>query len=95
MSRSVDEIEHIFLAVELVVHLDCVALDSDAALALEVHVIEHLGLHVLGGYGVGIFEKAVGKSALAVVDMRYDAEIADVLHSSKNFRLQRYEKFLE
>ena len=83
MSRSVDKVEHILLAVVLVFHLYGVTLDSDAALALEIHVVEHLGLHVLGGYGIGIFQQAVGQGRLAMVDVCYDAEIADILHSWK------------
>lgn len=85
VARSVDEIEHIVLAVEPVVHLDCMALDCDATLAFEVHVVEHLRLEVLGSHGVGIFKQTVGKGALAVVDMGYDTEIADILHTDCKF----------
>jgi hypothetical protein len=30
---------------------------------------------------VGIFEQTVGKSAFAVVDVSYDAEVTDIFHS--------------
>jgi len=29
---------------------------------------------------VGVFEQSVGKGAFAVVDVGYDAEVADILH---------------
>ncbi len=80
MSRSVYEIECIALAVKLIVHLYGVALDGDSAFALQIHVVEHLCFHVLGGYGAGIFKQPVGKRGLAVVDVCYYAEISDILH---------------
>jgi hypothetical protein len=35
-------------------------LNGDAALALEVHCIEHLGLHLARGHRAGQLEQAVG-----------------------------------
>jgi len=32
------------------------------------------------GYGVGIFEQAVGKGTFTVVDMGYDTKITNVFH---------------
>ena len=81
MSRSVNQVERIFRAVLHVVHLDGVALDGDAALTLQIHVVQHLGLHVLARHRVGDFQQTVGQRALAVVDMRHDAEVAYCLHS--------------
>ncbi len=81
MPRSVDKIQHIILAVETIVHLYGVTLDSNAALSLQIHIVKHLGLEILAGHGVGKLEQTVGKRALAVVNVRYDAEIADILHT--------------
>ena len=36
------------------------ALNGDAALALKVHIIKHLGLHILAGYSIGDLKQAVG-----------------------------------
>ena len=67
--RRVDQVERVALAVAgRVLHLDGVALDGDALFALE---------------RVGLFEQAVGKGALSVVDMGYDAEVADVFHGPR------------
>lgn len=68
-------------AVKRILHLYGMTLDSDATFALEVHVVEHLCLHVLGGNGIGIFKQSVGQGRLAVVDMSYDAKIAYSFHS--------------
>ena len=87
MSRSVNQVQGIFLAVLHVVHLDGVALDGDAALALQVHVVEHLGLHVLASHRVGDFKQSVGQCTLAVVDVRHNAEVAYCLHIWNSFIL--------
>jgi len=57
-----------------------VALDGDAALALKVHVVQCLILHVPLVDGFGMFQQAVGEGAFAVVNVRDDAEVADMLH---------------
>ncbi len=55
-------------------------LDGDAALALEVHGVEHLGLHLAGLQPARALDQPVGERALAVVDVRDDREVADVIH---------------
>ena len=79
MAGGVDEVELVGLAVvRLVHHADGVGLDGDAALALEVHGVKDLGLHLAGGQRAGELEEPVGESGLAVVDVRDDREVADV-----------------
>src|SRR6185436_16080891 len=58
---------------------DRVRLDRDPLLALQVHVVEHLVLHLRLGDGVGPLEQPVRQGRLPVVDVRDDAEIPDVL----------------
>ena len=65
---------------DAVVHLDGMALDGDAALFLQLHIVKHLILHLTGCDSMRHLQQAVGQRALAVVDMRYDAEIANILH---------------
>ncbi len=79
MARRVDEVEDVVLPVFRVVEQrHGVRLDGDAALALQIHVVEDLVFHFAQRHGVGLLEDAVGKRALAVVDMCDDAEISDV-----------------
>ena len=80
MSRSVNQVERKAFSIFHIVHLNGMALDGDAALALQVHVVEHLGLHVLARHGIGVLEQSVGECALAVVDVRHNAEVAYCLH---------------
>ena len=80
MSRGVDEVEEVLLSVLGVVeHRDGVALDGDAALALEVHGVERLLLELALRNGLRELQNAVRERGLAVVHMRDDAEIADVV----------------
>ena len=78
VAGRVDQVELVGLAVlRGVHHADGVGLDGDAALAFEVHGVEHLGLHFAGGEGSGELEQAVGERGFAVVDVGDDREIAD------------------
>ena len=90
MSRCVNQIERIGLAVGMVVfHLDSVALDGDTLLAFEVHIIEHLSLHFALIERVSIFEQAVGQGTFAVVDMRDNTEVANIFHIYSIFNFAR------
>ena len=80
VAGRVDQVELVGLAVlRRVHHADGVGLDGDAAFAFEVHGVEDLGLHLARGERAGEFQQAVGERGLAVVDVRDDREIADVL----------------
>ena len=80
VARSVDEVKDIFLTLVVVHHLDRMALDSDAFLPLEIHRVQDLVLHLSLGQGMSVFEQTVRQSALAVVYVRYNAEIPDIFH---------------
>ena len=77
--RRVDQVQDVLLAVlRRVVQADRVRLDGDAALALEIHRVEDLRLHLARLEGAGDLEKAVGERRLAVVDVRDDRKVSDV-----------------
>ena len=79
MARRIDQVELIRLAVVGVIgHADGIGLDRDAALALDVHRVKQLRLHVALIDGMGELEDAVTDRGLAMVDMRNDREVADV-----------------
>ena len=93
MSRCVDEVERVLLAIQDLIHLNSMALDGNASLSLQVHVIEHLSLHVLPLNRLGKFQQTVGQGALAVVDMGDDTEVPYFVHknvSYSKFKLQSY-----
>ena len=78
VAGSVDQVELVGLAVlRGVHHADGVGFDGDAALALQVHGVEHLGLHLARGERSGEFQQAVGQRGFTVVDVRDDREIAE------------------
>ena len=75
---GVDEVQLVRLAaLRRVGHAHGVQLDGDAALALEVQRIEHLGLHLALLEHAGGLDQAVGERRLAVIDVGDDAEVAD------------------
>ena len=54
-------------------------LDGDAALALDVHEIEHLLDHLPLRHRPRLLDKSVGERRLAMVDMGDDREVSDIL----------------
>src|SRR5439155_5793772 len=77
VSGGVDEGELVGGALVVEVDGDGVHLDGDAALALEVHVVEDLVAEVALGDGAGLEEELIAEGALAVVDVGDDREVAD------------------
>ena len=79
MAGRVHQIEDIGLAVlGLVVQAHGLGLDGDAALALDIHGIEHLVLHLAVGQPARDLDQPVGQGRFAMVDMGDDGEIADM-----------------
>ena len=79
VTRGVDEVHVIDLAVvRLVIHAHCACLDRNAALSLEIHIIEQLLLHLTLGDSLTLFEQAVGQGGFTVVDVRDNGKIADI-----------------
>ena len=79
VARRVDEVQLVGLAVVGgVAHAHGLALDGDAALALDVHGVEQLGLHVALGHRARKLQDAVRERGLAVIDVRDDREVADM-----------------
>ena len=77
VAGRVDQVELIFLAVGgAVLQADALGLDGDAALALEVHGVEDLRVHLALAERAGKLEQAVGQRGLAVVDVRDNAKVA-------------------
>ena len=81
MTRSVNEVKHVFLpAFGGVSHLNRMALDGDAPLAFEVHIVERLVLHLPFADGSSGLQKTICKGAFAMVNVGNDAKITEVFH---------------
>ena len=78
VARRVDEVERVDLAVTVIGQPDGACLDRDAALALEIHVVEQLVLHFALIHCAAQLDEPVGQGGLAVVNVRDDRKIADV-----------------
>ena len=86
VTRRVNKVENVLLALVVVLHLDGVALDGNAALAFQVHVVEHLILEIAVAHGLGILQQTVGQRALAVINMRNNTEISNIFHKAAKIR---------
>jgi hypothetical protein len=91
MAWSVNEVKDVFLAIVRLVFQACsLSLDGYTAFALKIHLVkELLGLLPLVK-SAGVFEQAVSQGGFAVVDMRYDRKIANVLLLHNLLRLSVY-----
>src|SRR5206468_1607519 len=78
MAGRVDEIEHELFTAMVMEDGDGRGLDGDAALALQVHVVQDLVVELALGDGPGPHEQAVGEGALAVVDVGDDREVTNL-----------------
>ena len=71
VARRIDQVELIRLAIVGVIgNADGIGLDRNAALALDIHGVEQLRLHVALVDGMGELENAVTDRGLAMVDVR-------------------------
>ena len=78
----VDQVELVGLAVaRRVGQRRGLRLDRDAALALQVHRVQHLLAHLAVGEAAAALDEAVGQRRLAVVDVGDDRKVADVVHA--------------
>ena len=94
MARGVDEVELVGLAVVgLIAHRHGAGLDRNAALLLNVHIVQHLICHGALVNAVGQLQHTVGQGGFAVVDVCNNAEVADVFAghqvSSKSFQISQ------
>ncbi len=87
MAGRINQVEAVSDTVPEVIHLDGVALDGNALLPLQVHVVQYLVFHFPVAERAGQLQQPVRQCGLPMVDMCDDAKIADILHN-----LQRYAK---
>ena len=77
MARRVDQIELVSVSIfRGVVQADAFRFDGDAALALEIHRVEHLLHHLALRKRPGDFEQPVRERGFPMIDVRDDGEIA-------------------
>ena len=81
MPGRIDQIEVIGLAIErLVLERRRLGLDGDPALFLDVHRVQHLGFHLARLETATALDQAVGQGGLAMINVRNDRKISDVIH---------------
>jgi hypothetical protein len=81
VAGRVDQVEVVDLAIAgLVLQRGGLRLDGYPTLLLDVHRVQHLGFHLAVREPATALDEAVSKGGLAVVDVRNDREISDVIH---------------
>ncbi len=83
MPRRVDQVKDVRNTAGFIGHSDRLHLDRNPPLALELHRVENLILHLALVYSMGDLKQTISKGGLAVVYMSDDSEIADpgLVHS--------------
>jgi len=56
-------------------------LDGNAALALDLHGVEHLRRHFAIRQSAAALDQAIGQGRFAVIDVGNDGEVANMLHA--------------
>ena len=84
MARSIDQVQGVHLPVGSgITQSRRLGLDGDAALTLDVHRIQNLGFHFAGLQAPATLDQAVGQGRFAVIDVRNDGKVADVVHRDR------------
>ena len=79
VAGRVDQVQLVgFAVLGFILHAHSLGFYSDPALAFQFHGVQDLLLHFALFEYAGLFEDPVRQRGLAVVDVRDDAEIADV-----------------
>jgi hypothetical protein len=63
------------------------ALDGNASLPFDVHVVKDLVAKLPVSNQAGVLNQPVGQGGFPVIDMGNDAEISDLLHGQFDFSL--------
>ena len=77
MTRGIDEVQNIFLAIlRLIYEAGGLKFDGDSPLALQIHIVQILFLHVTLSHQPGLLDETVSQGGFAVVNVSYNAEIS-------------------
>ena len=82
MAGGVYQIKHILLTLVWIIYLYSVAFYSNALLSFEIHIIQHLSLHIPLANGIGALYKPIGKGTFTMIYMGYNAKISNILHAT-------------
>src|SRR5947209_16416068 len=79
MSWCIDEVQFVLFAIKCrVAHTHSLSFDGDALLTLQVHLVKGLLHQFAFGDRPCIFQQAIGKGGLAMIDMGDNAEISNM-----------------
>ena len=94
MPGRIDQVQGIIVSVLCpICHMDSLAFDRYASFPLQFHTVKDLFNHLAVLEDAGLFKNPVCQCAFSVVDVRYDAEIADPVHFVVHGSSDRPERF--
>ena len=80
MTRRIDEVQLIGLSISsVIIEGHALGFDGDSALALDVHGVQNLLLHLSVGEAPAMLDEPVSQRRLAMVDMGNDGEVPNVV----------------
>ncbi|MNO92025.1 hypothetical protein D3C76_835860 [compost metagenome] len=84
MARGVDKVQLIGVTVLcLVVQGHTLCFDGNAALALQIHGVKHLSLHLAVGQAATSLDQTVRQGRFTVVDVRNNRKVTNVFHRAR------------
>ena len=79
MTGRIDQVQLISLSISgCIVHPNSLAFDGYTALPLKLHGVQNLFNHLTLGKNASLFKQAVSKRAFTMINMGYDAEVANL-----------------
>src|SRR5690606_32797234 len=81
MTRGVNKIKLVFPAISgLVIKCHTLGLDSNAALAFQIHGVKHLCIHFTITETTTVLDKTISQGGFTMVNMSNDGKIPDVFY---------------
>ena len=80
MPRRINQVKNIFLSILRLIHnTHGLRLDRNSPLAFQIHIIQHLRLHLTLGQQSGLLNNSVSKGRFSMVYMSNDTKIANLI----------------
>ena len=84
MPRGIDQIQVVHLTIAgPIAQCGRLRFNSNSTLALQVHRVENLGLHLSIRESAAALDNPIGQRRLTVIDMGDDGKISDVIQGNK------------
>ena len=94
VSRSINQVQDIFLTLVSIFHLNRVTLNRNPTFAFQVHIVQQLSLFFTSRNRLCRTKKPIGKRTFPVINMGNNAKISNFLHLKMFYFVQETMQFL-